>query len=804
MYARYGMIGRSHHILEEPPIQDVVSRNECILGYMHHGQDREALKCFERMQITSLTPNPTIFICVLKACGIVGAIDKGKEIHCEIVSRGLLEKDVMIGTALVDMYCKCSALSKAQDVLKRLSIRNIVSWNALITGYAHKEKGQEALDFYEQMKSEGFSPDSVTFTCILKACGRIGCIENGKKMHHEIISTGLLEEDFMLGTPLADMYVKCGMFRDAQHVVDQVSIKTVTCWNALIAGYAQNDQGQEAITCFGRMRSEGFSPDVVTFTCILKACGSIGAIDKGKQIHVEIMRRKLLEKDMVLGNSLVDMYAKCGILEKTRAVLEELPIRDTVSWNAIISGYADQGQGYEALNCFEQMQYEGLSPSVVTFICTLKACGSVGCIDKGTQLHDEILRKRLLEKNVVLGNVLVDMYAKCGVLAKAQKVLEGLRIRNVVSWNALITGYVQQGECHKALNCFRWMQSEGITPDMVTLTCILKACGSTGAIDKGEQIHNDIVRRGLLGRNIVLGNALVDMYAKCGLLSKAQEILEELPIRDVVSWNVLITGYANQGQCGEILHCFEQIQNEGLYPDAITFICILKACGTIGAIEKGKQIHDEISSRGLLKNDLVLGNALVDMYAKCGLLSKAQEILENELPQQNVVSWSSLITGYAKQGQGHEAMTYFEKMQRKGLSPDEVTFLCVLGAFSNSGLSDEAEMLFGDMSRTYGLTPCIQHHIWMIVVFGYGGHFDKAISVIKVMPCTDCLAVWVALLGACRKWANVMLGTVAFDQITQLDCTCATAYVLMCSIFASAGMHEDAENVETMRLKYAS
>jgi pentatricopeptide repeat protein len=534
----------------------------------------------------------------------------------------------------------------------------------------------------------------------------------------------------------------------------------------------------------------------------LKACASLGFLRKGKEIHDEITSRKLLEKDIVLGNAAVDMYAKCGMLDKAQELLEELPVRDIVSWNAIISGYADQGQGCKALNCFDQMQAEGLSPGVVTFIATLKACGSVGAVDKGIKLHDEILQKRLLEKNVVLGNALVDMYAKCGALGKAQKVLEGIHIRNVVSWNALIAGHVLQGNNHKALDCFRWMQSEGLVPDTVTFICILKACGSTGAIDLGKHIHNDLVRRGLLGRDIVLGNALVDMYAKCGLLAKAQELLEELPIHDVVSWNVLIAGYANQGQCHEVLQCFEQMQSEGLSPDVVTFICILKVCGTVGAIDQGKQIHETISTRGLLKKDMVLGNALVDMYAKCGLLAKAQEVLENELPQQNVVSWSSLITGYAQQGQGHEAMNHFKKMQIKGLSPDEITFLCVLSACSNSGLSDEAESLFAHMTKTYGLTPRIQHHIWMILVLGYGGYFDKAVSVIKVMPRTDCPALWLALLGACRKWGNVMFGALAFDHITQLDSACATAYVLMGNIFASAGMQEDAEKVKSMIPKH--
>ena len=335
-----------------------------------------------------------------------------------------------------------------------------------------------------------------------------------------------------------------------------------------------------------------------------------------------------------------------------------------------------------------------------------------------------------------------------------------------------------------------------------TYVAMLKACIALKDVKMGSSIHAEICRTSLSDSDIFIATTLVDMYSKCGCPFKAEEVFFTLPYRDVVLWTVLIAAHVERGHDEEAIVCIQTMQDEDVSPDAFTYVCGLRACSSLGAIEKGQEIHSQIVVKGV-ECELLVANTLMDMYVKSGELHLAKGVFD-EIKNHNAVSWNTMVGGYAKQGQGHEAMTYFEKMQRKGLSPDEVTFLCVLGAFSNSGLSDEAEMLFGDMSRTYGLTPCIQHNIWMIVVFGYGGHFDKAISVIKVMPCTDCLAVWVALLGACRKWGNVMLGTVAFDQITQLDCTCATAYVLMCSIFASAGMHEDAENVETMRLKYAS
>eukprot|EP00250_Pteridium_aquilinum_P000317 c10350_g1_i1 orf=1-564(+) len=186
------------------------------------------------------------------------------------------------------------------------------------------------------------------------------------------------------------------------------------------------------------------------------------------------------------------------------------------------------------------------------------------------------------------------MYAKCGVLAKAQLVLNELPARDVVSWNVLIAGYIKQGQAQDALASFERMQREGLGPNVVTFNCLLKACGSIGAADLGEHIHNEIAKQGLLANDIMLGTALVEMYIKCGALVQGRRVLEELPVRNVGLWNALLAGYTQEGRGQEAIDCFEQMQNKGLSPDKVTFGCVLKACGSTGAAEKGGQIHDEI------------------------------------------------------------------------------------------------------------------------------------------------------------------------------------------------------------------
>jgi pentatricopeptide repeat protein len=355
------------------------------------------------------------------------------------------------------------------------------------------------------------------------------------------------------------------------------------------------------------------------FVALLNCCAERRDLHEGARLHMDIIKRRFaLERSPHLVSALISMYAKCGDLPSAEELLEKLPMRGTSSWNALVGGYVQQARTYEALDCFERMKNEGTPSNVVTFTCVLKACGKIGFLCKGIEIHDEIVMKGLLDKDVMLGNALVDMYARCGMVGSAQEALEMLPIRDVISWSALISGYVQKGHGHEALDCFEQMQCEGLSPNEITFVCSLKACGSIIAIETGKEIHGEVLSRGLLEKNIMLSTALVDMYAKCGMLAEAQQVHEGFLVQNTVSWSALISGYVEMGQVHETLKLFEQMQIEGITPDSVTFISILKICTECfdGAVNKGREIHSKIVTEGLLVKDILLGNALLDMYVK--------------------------------------------------------------------------------------------------------------------------------------------------------------------------------------------
>ncbi|KAI5063622.1 hypothetical protein GOP47_0022169 [Adiantum capillus-veneris] len=750
------------------------------------GKPQHALALYKRVRKdVSALPNAYSLVALLKACAKTKDVKTGLQIHVDADARGLIDKSLFIGSSLIDMYVKCGLLKKAQQLFDRLPLRNVVLWTALISGYADNGNGEKALHCFEGMVSEGVFPNAVTFTCSLKACSQLRVTDRGQEIHAEVERRGLLETDSIVGNALIDMYAKCGLLELAQQVFDKLPNQDLVSWNTLIAGYASCGYGSKALQCLEQMQLENVTPDYVTYLCSLKACASVGAIHLGQDLHSEIERCKVLKEDLVIGNALVEMYACCGCVLKAQEVFDKLSSHDVISWTSLISGFVEHGYGDRALECFEQMQLKGVPPDAITFVWILKACADTKTVGKGQEIHAEIERRGLLVIDALIGNTVVDLYIKCSLLDIAQQVFDTLPVQNLAAWNALIGGYVDDGSCDEALRCFEEMESEGISPDPVTFICILKACGSTGALNAGQKIHAEIERRRFLRSDVVLGNALLDMYAKCGFLSAAREVCDGLSARNVISWTTLIKGYAEHGHGEEALQCLKLMQCEGVPPNSVTFVCSLKACSGIGAKDKGRIVHIEIERRGLLEVDPVVGNTLVYMYARFGDLAAAQLVF-NKLSVQDIVSWTALMAGYAQVGESKNVFNTFDRMIEGGVAPNAVTFVVVLRACSQTGSYSQSQTFFEAMSKNFGIVPGLEHHACVVDLLGRVGHLNEAVARFPTLPN---LVLWHSLLGACGKWGNVKCGAQAFEHALWLDNKDATAYAMMSDICAGADLH---------------
>ncbi|KAH7429775.1 hypothetical protein KP509_09G065700 [Ceratopteris richardii] len=682
------------------------------------------------------------------------------------------------------MYAKCGVIEQAEKVFKALPIKNIVSWNALIAGYAENGHAEEALKCSSYMQASRLSPNVITFVCMLKSCSSIGASVRGRKIHAEL-EQRCLGNDVVIANALINMYAKCGLLKEAHAVLDKLPFSDVISWTALIAGYVEHGQNEEALACFEQMQEKfvGISPNDVTFICILKACANIGAINVGQEVHGEVAKRGMLSENIVMNNTLVAAYAKCGMFDEAEEVFNDLVFQDLVTWNALIAGYVQYGHMSAALKCFTEMQAQGLFPDGVTFACILKACASIGAIGTGHCLHAEIHRSDLLHKDIVLSVALLDMYASCGVVSRAQEIFDEIQTAHVVLWTALIAGYVHNGQNEDALACFERMQCSGFAADSVTFICTLQACGNIGAVEKGQEMHDQIVKAGMMEEDMVIRTALLDMYTNCNMLTEALEVFDKYAIWDAVAYNVLIRNFSQHLYGEEALNHFEKMRSEGIVPDQFTLVFVLKACSSIGAPCIGQEAHSSIIQLGHDVADAVVATALVDMYANCGMLIEAQMVFDGLLVQ-DVVSWTVLMIGYGQLGMDLIVFYMFDRMLQEKKEPNMLVFTAMLNACSHTGSLDRGQKLFELMSKDFGLFPNSEHHNCMVDLFSRIGCLDKAFALANDIPFANDLVAWHTLLGFCHVHEARNLGKLAFEHATQLDEKDAAAYVSISNLYA--------------------
>jgi pentatricopeptide repeat protein len=565
-------------------------------------------------------------------------------------------------------------------------------------------------------------------------------------------------------------------------------------WNRRLARYVKAGQHEKTIELYQEMQQKGMSPDNFTFVPVLNACASLRALEAGRKVHEEIIQSGC-KADVFVGSSLVDMYSKCGSIEDACKVFNNMPSRDVVTWNAMILGHVKCGQGQKALELFHQMQQKGVQPTPVTLIGVLNACASMFALQEGRCTHEQIIESGW-ESDVFVGSSLVDMYAKCGSMEDAERVFNKMLSRNVVTWDTMILGYVKCGQGSKALELFQQMQQEGVQSDPVTFVGVLNACASMVALEEGRHAHEQIIQSGYESVAVV-GNSLIDMYAKCGSIEDAKRVFNKLPSRDVVSWNVMIFGHVKYGQGQKALELFRQMQEEGVQPTPLTLVGVLNACASVVALEEGRRTHDWVIKSGWDSNVFV-GNSLIDMYAKCGSLVDALKVF-NKMPSRDVVTWNAMIGGYAIHGHGKEALKQFEQMREEGVQPDDTTFVCLLSACSHSGLVDEGLRFYSSMSTVYMISANLQHYTCMVDLLGRAGRLHEAENMVLAMPYKPQVAAWMALLGACRIHGNVEMGERVAKQVLELEPENAAGYVLLSNLYTATGNRDLSKNIERQR-----
>ncbi|PHT46242.1 Pentatricopeptide repeat-containing protein [Capsicum baccatum] len=513
-------------------------------------------------------------------------------------------RDISSWNTLLSVYSKQGVINEARSIFNEMPCRDSVSWTTMIAGYNYVGRFQVAIRMFIEMVGAGVLPTQYTFTSVLASCAEIRALYEGRRVHSFVVKFGW-SGYVSVANSLLNMYAKSGDTNAARIVFDRITVKNTSSWNTLISlhmqtgqvdlalaqfeqmnardivswnsmitGYSQHGFDILALNMFSKMLEESsLEPDRYTLASVLSACAKLGELNVGKQIHARLIRTEF-DMSGAVGNSLICMYSRCGSLDIARKILED---------------------------------------------------------------------NRKSSVNVIAFTALLDGYIKLGDISPARKIFDSLKDRDVVVWTAVIVGYVQNGLNDDAMELFRLMVKEGPDPNNYTLAAMLSVCSSMASLNHGKQIHSAAIKAGE-ALSVSVSNALITMYAKAGNISCARRVFDMIHLnRDTVSWTSMILALAQHGLGNEALQLYENMLALGMKPDHITYVGVLTACTHVGLVAQGRSYYTMMKEMHGIEPTSSHCACMIDLFGRAGLLEEAQDFIENMPIEPDVIAWGSLL-----------------------------------------------------------------------------------------------------------------------------------------------------------------
>ncbi|KAE8696263.1 putative pentatricopeptide repeat-containing protein [Hibiscus syriacus] len=774
--------------------------NDCT----RYGRHCEALSLFiHKVRCSSsFGLDHQVFAPILKSCAALRTTGLGRALHSCILKLGHSYCQ-SVSKALLNMYAKSGALLDCHKLFRQMPTSDTVVWNIVLSGLSgYREYDDQVFDLFNSMRvSSEVKPNPVTFSIALPVYARLGDINGGRILHSCMIKSGL-DAHTNVGNALISMYAKCGLVRsDAYAAFCSICDKDVVSWNAIIAGFSENNLLDDAFGLFREMLKGPIAPNVSTIVSILPVCASFTknvACYLGKEIQCFLLRTEM-GGDVSVCNALVSFYLRVGHIDKAESVFRKMESRDLVSWNAIIAGYVANGYWLRALDLLQELLSANMfEPNAATLVSILSACAHLKDLQVGKVIHGYILRHSCLYANTPVSNALVSFYAKCNDIGAAYQTFSMIPWRDLVSWNSILDAFAwceYDAQFQGHLNC---MLGEGFRPDFITVLAIIRFCVRVSSVVKVKEIHSYCLKAGMLLGDCELAviNAIIDAYAKCGKMEYASRNFQNLSRKNLVTFNSIISGYMNSGSyddafmifngmsirdltswnlmiqacaaidChGQAVNLFHDLQAQGLKPDAMTVMSILPVCAQMASVYLLRQCHGYAIRA--CDQDARLEGALIDAYAKGGSIWIAHKLF-HLAPVKDLVMFTSMIGGYAMHGMGSEALSLFSYMFELGLKPDHVIITAILSSCSHAGLIDEGLKIFKSLETSHGMKPSIEQYSCIVDLLARGGRINDAYSLVAGMSVEANASVWGALLGACRTHHEVELGRVVADHLFRL------------------------------------
>ncbi|KAG6535733.1 pentatricopeptide repeat-containing protein At5g52850, chloroplastic-like [Zingiber officinale] len=532
-YAKCGRLEEALTIFSSTEYKDVVSLTAMISALVEAEDWTKAIQLYSLMIESGITPTAFTIAKLLTSCGRFFGLRGGRMLHAHVIRLGV-ELNLVLKTALVDMYWKCQWPRYAIKVFRQTPDSDVMLWTAMITGYSQAGYYQEAIAMFQEMKKGGAEPNAFTYAAVISTCSSVPSPELGKQIHCQAVKAGLVP-DVSVGNSLVDLYAKHSTDRDApMRAFRAIATPNVVSWTALIAGLAR--LGAEHLACAAllEMQLAGIEPNSYTLSTMLRSFNSPEALSHARKLHAYIIKTMVNSSDLVTGNALVDFYARCGRVNEAWTVAHRMmPRRDVLTYTSLAKGINQTGHYRRALDLIAPMHEQDVKIDGFILACFLSSVAGLSARQFGEQLHGFSLKSGLLSV-VSVSNGLIDVYGKCGGVDEARRVFTTMKEPNVVSWNGLISGLTSNGQFAAALSAFEDMRLVSARPDEVTFLLVLQACSHSGLVDSGVDFFNSMHEHDVVPRREHYV-CLVDMLGRAGRLEAAACTIETMPLKPDVS-----------------------------------------------------------------------------------------------------------------------------------------------------------------------------------------------------------------------------------------------------------------------------
>ncbi|KAK7269537.1 hypothetical protein RIF29_22268 [Crotalaria pallida] len=540
---------------------------------------------------------------------------------------------------LINVYVNFGSLQHAFLTFTNLPNKSNVAWNAMLRGLVDFGHFTQAIELYHSMLKNGVTPDNYTYPIVLKSCSFLHSLEFGRWVQSTIVYNHVhckVKPNVYVLCAMIDMFVKCGSLEDARSVFEEMPVKDLASWTAMICGAVWNGECVEAVSMFRRMRLQGLKPDSVSVASVLPVCGRLVDVKLGMALQGCAVRNGF-DSDLYVSNALIDMYCKCGDPLEAHHVFSDMVYRDTVSWSTLIAGYSLNCLYQGSCQLYIRMVNMGLTTNAIVATSVLPALGKLKLLKHGKEMHNYVIKGGLVS-DAVVGSALIDMYANCGSIREAESVFEYISGKDIMVWNSLIVGYNFVGDFESAFLTFRRIWEAEHRPNSITLISVLPICTKLGALRQGKEIHGYATKSDL-GLNASIGNSIIDMYSKCGFLELGVKVFNQMMVKNVITFNTMISACGTHGLAEKGLAFYEQMRVAGVRPNNVTFIALLSACSHAGLVERGWLLYNSMIHDYRIEPDMEHYSCMVDLFGRAGDVDGAYKFITKmpAMPDANVL-----------------------------------------------------------------------------------------------------------------------------------------------------------------------